>query len=114
MRDYKEIQFNGKPYPVAFNRFALGRFMRSEGITIAEFSNLKEDLETMLNLCYHGLIGGHAAKHEKPLEMSYMAFCMDLGEDQEALAECMALFAEQQGEAEEEAKKKPTVAKAKK
>lgn len=114
MREYSEIKFLGKPYPVAFNRYALGRFMRSEGITIAEFSNLKEDLETMLNLCYHGLIGGHAAKYEKPLEMSYMAFCMDLGEDQEALSECMALFAEQQGEPEADDAKKKTTVKAKK
>lgn len=104
MRQYKNIKFNGNAYPVSFNRYALGRFMRQQNISIEEFANLSQDLETIQQLVYHGLIGGHAAKNSTELEMSYMEFCMDLADDNDAMAEAMEYFAEQNAETEKKQK----------
>lgn len=114
MRQYKEIEFNGQAYPVSFNRYALGRFMRAQNITIEQFANLSQDLETIQQLVYHGLIGGHAAKHSTEIEMTYMDFCMDLADDNDAMAAAMEYFAEQNAETEKKqkaARKRPSVVK---
>lgn len=85
--------------------------MRHEGITIQQFANLPQDLETMQQLVYHGLVGGYAAKFEKEPPVSYMQFCIDMAEDNDALEESMAYFAEQNA-MEEEGEKKPKARKA--
>ena len=108
MRDVKQIAFNGKEFPVSFNRYALGRFMRDQGISISEMDKLPEDLETLQKLSYFGIVGGVAAKTGKDPELSYIDFCMDYADDTEALNACMELFAEQQTEpSETDTKKKP-------
>lgn len=108
MRDVKQIAFNGKEFPVSFNRYALGRFMRDQGISISDMDKLPEDLETLQKLAYFGIVGGVAATTGKDPELSYIDFCMDYADDTEGLNACMELFAEQQsGEDNDETKKKP-------
>lgn len=113
MRDVKQIAFNGKEFPVSFNRYALGRFMRDQGISISEMDKLPEDLETLQKLAYFGIVGGTAAKTGKDPELTYIEFCLDYADDTEALNACMELFTEQQTESEP-TEKKPKKAVAKK
>src|SRR6056297_604711 len=114
MKDYKTIKFNGVSLPVSFNRYALGKFMKSQNIGFDEFENLSQDLETLQQLVYHGILGGFAARDRKAPEMSYIDFCIEYASDDEALAEAMQLFSEQNAEPESEKKPKaPAKAKAK-
>lgn len=109
MRESKAIKFNGKSYPVSYNRYALGEFMRDQGLSLSDMDKLPEDLKTMQKLAYYGLVGGHAAKTGEDLPMTYIEFCIDLADDSDALNECIELFAQQQSEGakEAEAEKKP-------
>lgn len=115
MREVKKIAFNGTSFPVSFNRYALGRFMRDQGISISQMNELPEDLETVQKLAYFGIVGGAAAETGKDPDLTYIQFCLDYADDSEALNLAMELFAEQQAEQDEtNTEKKPKAAANKK
>ena len=64
---HTNVEINNKSYPVAFNKYALGKFCRSQGISLTDLTDgkIQEDLETFLSLAYYGLVGGAAAKDGK-------------------------------------------------
>lgn len=97
MNKYAEVKINKKAYPVAFNKYALGKLCRSQGINLDDLSagKVPQDLEFFLQLAYHGLIGGAAAKNKQELELSYLDVCMLFEEDEEGLTEVMAVWSEQ-------------------
>ena len=115
MREVKKIAFNGTSFPVSFNRYAFGRFMRDQGISISEMNELPEDLETVQKLAYFGIVGGAAAETGTDPDLTYIQFCLDYADDSEGLNLAMELFAEQQAEQDEtNTEKKPKAAANKK
>jgi hypothetical protein len=114
MREVKRIAFNGVEFPMSFNRYALGRFMRDQGISISQMNELPEDLETVQKLAYFGIVGGFAAEKGKDPDLTYIQFCLDYADDSDGLNLAMELFAEQQAEQDEggtEKKPKATASK---
>lgn len=107
---YIETKIAGKSYPVAFNKYALGKFCRSQGLTLNDLTSgqVEEDLETFLNLAYYGLVGGAAAKYGKEFSLNYIQTCMLFEEDETALERIMEIWGEQlPADQPEEKKAKP-------
>jgi len=96
MKKFEIVEIAGKKLPVAFNRYALGELMDDLGLSLEDFSNIKESLKTVQKFAYYGLVGGYAAKHEKQFEMSYMKACIELFGDDVGLAKIMDVWAKHQ------------------
>ena len=101
MKSYKEITLAGKVYPVAFNKYAISEFTRAAGIDLEGLSEIKNDLKTIQQLTYYGLVGGWAAKHEAIFPMSYIKACVELFDKTEELIPIMEVWAEHMPDAVE-------------
>lgn len=90
MKTAKMIDLAGANVPVYFGSFALANFAESEGLTLQELFNVKEESVTfmfVLKLAYCGIFDGARVAKIDPI--SFEDFCDALDDDPDAMTRIM-------------------------
>jgi ABC-type transporter Mla subunit MlaD len=95
----KQIQINGKAYPVSFGFAALMTFTDATGLTLSDLDQLGENmgLSSAVAMMWAGLKDG-ARKEKQPFSLSLEDVADLLDGDQDALARVLEVFADSFGE----------------